>query len=118
MRAIAISIIAAALLTPCYANEAVVEYAEVQKAQSLSGVIRDPAGVPIPQVAVEEMSGDWSKVLQHTATDGDGHWSLPVLSGRRVHNIRFLKNTFHQLRFRVRLTQRATEPLDFQLPVS
>lgn len=118
MRAIAISILAAAILTPCYANEEIVEYAGVQKAQSLSGIIRDQAGVPIPQVAVEEMSDDWSKVLQQTATDGEGHWSLPVLRGRRVHNILFLKNTFHQLRFRVRLTQRASKPLDFQLPVS
>jgi hypothetical protein len=58
MRAIAISIIGAALFKPCYANESIVGYAAVQKAQSLSGVIRDQAGVPIPQVAVEEMSDD------------------------------------------------------------
>ena len=117
-RKAAISLIFVALLTVCNADESVIEYARVQKAQNLSGVIRDQMGIPIPQVAVEEMSDDWSTVLQHTMTDAAGHWSLPVLPGHRIHSIRFLKSAFHQLRFRVELTQRAKKSLDFQLPVS
>ena len=117
-RKAAISLIFAALLTVCNADESVIEYARVQKAQSLSGVIRDQMGIPIPQVAVDEMSDDWSTVLQHTMTDASGHWSLSVLPGRRIHNIRLLKATFHQLRVHVELTRRATKLLDFQLPVS
>jgi hypothetical protein len=117
-RKAAISLIFVALLAVCSADESTIEYARVQKAQSLSGVIRDQAGDPIPQVAVDEMSDDWSAVLQHAVTDAAGHWSLPVLPGRRIHSIRFLKSAFHQLRFRVELTQRAKKPLDFQMPVS
>lgn len=118
MRAIAILGIAAALLSVGHADESVVEYAHVQKAQSLSGVIRDQTGVPIPQVAVEEMSDDWSKVLQQTTTDVDGHWALPDLPERKIHSIRFMKCAFHQLRLRVSLTRRAAKPLDFVLPVA
>jgi hypothetical protein len=117
-RKAAISLVFVALLTVCNADESTIEYSRVQKAQNLSGVIRDQTGEPIPQVAVEEMSDDWSAVLQHTMTDAAGHWSLPVLPGRRIHSIRFLKSASHQLRFRVELTQRAKQPLDFQLPVS
>jgi hypothetical protein len=117
-RKAAIALIFVALLTVCSADESTIEYARVQKAQNLSGVIRDQAGEPIPQVAVDEMLDDWSAVLQQTVTDAAGHWSLPVLPGRRIHSIRFLKSAFHQLRFRVELTQRAKQPLDFQLPVS
>jgi hypothetical protein len=117
-RKAAISLVFVALLTVCNADESTIEYARVQKTQNLSGIIRDQTGEPIPQVAVEEMSDDWSAVLQHTMTDAAGHWSLPVLSGRRIHSIRFLKSAFHQLRFRVELTQQAKQPLDFQLPVS
>ncbi len=116
-RKVAISLIFA-LLTVCNAEESTVEYAHVQKAQSLSGVIRDQTGVPIPQVAVEEMSDDWSTMLQQTTTGVDGHWSLPVLRGGRTHNIRFLKHGFKQLRLRIKLTQRPTRPLDFVLPVA
>lgn len=118
MRAIAILRIGAALLAVGYADESVVEYAHFQKAQSLSGVMRDQTGAPIPQVAVEEMSDDWSKVLQQTTTDVAGHWALPVLPGRRIHNIRFRRYAFHQLRLRVILTHRAAKPLDFVLPVA
>jgi len=117
-RKAAISLFFFTLLTVCNADEGVIEYARVQKAQSLSGLIRDPTRAPIPQVAVDDMSDDWSAVLQHTVTDAAGHWSLPVLPERRTHCIRFLKPAFHQLRLRVQLTRRATKPLDFQLPVS
>ena len=118
LRKASISLIFVALLTVSNADESTIEYSRVQKAQSLSGVIRDQAGEPIPQVAVDEMSDDWSAVLQHTTTDETGHWSLPVLPGRKVHSIRFLKSAFHQLRFRVELTRRATKTIDFKLPVS
>jgi hypothetical protein len=117
-RKAAISLIFFAFLTVCNADESVLEYAQVKKAHSLSGAIRDQTGAPIPKVAVDEMSDDWSALLQHTMTDAAGHWSLPVLPGRRIHNVRFLKPTFHQLRLRVELTRRTTKPLDFQLPVS
>jgi len=118
IRSIAISLIVAALVATCFADESIIEYARIQKAQNLAGVIRDGLGAPIPEVAVEEMSDDWTKVLQRTNTDKEGRWSLSVLQGRRIHNIRFMKNAFHQLRVRVSLTHRAAKPLDFLLPVS
>lgn len=74
LRKAAISLFFVALLAVCSADESMIEYARVQKAQSLSGVIRDQAGEPFPQVEVDEMSDDWSAVLQHTVTDAAGHW--------------------------------------------
>src|SRR5262245_32733159 len=112
MRIRAISLLVIALLTVCHADESIIEYAGVQKAKSLTGVIRDGAGVPIPQVTVQEMSDDWTTVLQATATDGNGRWSLPEVKGRKVHQIKFAKYAFHQVRFRVRLTRKKTKPLD------
>ena len=117
-RKVAISLIFFALLIVCGADESTIEYARIQKAQGLSGVIRDQIGEPIPQVAVDEMSDDWSTVLQHTMTDAGGHWSLPVFPGRKTHSIRFLKPAFRQLRLRVQLTPRASKSLDYELPVS
>jgi hypothetical protein len=107
-----------ALLTVCHANESIIEYAGVQKANSLSGVITDQAGAPMPQVTVEEMSDDWTTVLQTTATDVNGRWSLPEVRGRKVHQIRFAKYAFHQVRFRVRLVRKKAKPLDFEMSVA
>lgn len=117
IRSIAISLISA-LVAACFADESIIEYAGIQKAQNLTGVIRDGLGAPIPEVTVEEMSDNWTKVLLRTTTDKEGRWSLSVLPERKIHNIRFIKNTFHQLRFRVSLTHRTAKPLDFVLPVS
>jgi hypothetical protein len=117
-RKTAISLIFVALLAVCNADESTIEYARIQKAQSLSGVIRDQIGVPVSEATVEEMSDGWSGVLQQTTTDAAGHWALPVLPGRKTHYIRFLKPGFHQLRLRVEIARRATKPLDFQIPVS
>ena len=115
----AITLIFAAIVAVCLANESIIQYAGIREAQSLSGTIRDQAGATVPQVAVEEMSEDWSKVLQRTATDAEGHWSLSsATTGRRVHNIRFIKGGFRQVRFRVRISREATKPLDFVLPVA
>ena len=118
IRSIAISLILAVLVATCFADESIIEYAGIQKAQNLAGVIRDGLRAPIPEVAVEEMSDDWTKVLQRTTTDKEGRWSLSVLQERRIHNIRFMKNAIHQLRVRVSLTHRAAKPLEFLLPVS
>lgn len=118
LRSLGISIILAALVATCSADESVIEYAGILKAQKIAGVIRDQAGAPISEVAVEEMSDDWATVLQRGTTDNEGRWSLSVLSDRRIHNIRFMKYAFHQLRFRVSLTHRTAKPLDFVLPVS
>lgn len=76
IRSLAISLLLSTLTFTCSANESIIEYARIQKAQTLTGVIRDPAGVPIPDVAVEEMSGDWTTVLQRTITDKEGRWII------------------------------------------
>ena len=68
-RKAAITLIFVALLAVCNAEESTIEYARIQKAQSLSGIIRDQTGVPVPEAAVEEMSDDWSEVLRQTTTD-------------------------------------------------
>jgi hypothetical protein len=118
MKVRAISLLVIALLTVCHADESIIEYTGVQKANSLSGVIRDKAGVPIPQVTVQEMSDDWTTVFQTTATDVNGRWVFPKERGKKVHQIRFKKNTFHELRFRVKLTRKKAKPLDFEMSVS
>lgn len=87
-RKAAISLIFVALLTVCNADESVIEYARVQKAQNLSGVIRDQTGIPIPQVAVEEMSDDWSTVLQHTLHAEIARRLTPRSSQYRKGNLR------------------------------
>jgi hypothetical protein len=114
----AIALIITSLVAVCNANESTVEYAGIQEARTLAGQICDAAGAPITGVAVEEMSDDWSKVMQQTTTDSQGRWSLPELRGRRTHYIRFLKPAFHPVQIRVRLRRSATKPLDFELPVS
>lgn len=118
MRIAAITLIVGSTIGVSYGNESIIQYAGIQKAQRLSGVIRDPAGAAIPQVVVQEMSSDWTRVLQQTETDAGGHWTLPALRERRVHNVRFLKYGFHQIRFRVRLKSQARKALDFEMPLS
>lgn len=118
IRSIAISVLITALVATCFADESIIQYARIQKAKNLAGVVRDEVGAPLPEVAVEEMSDDWTAVLQQTTTDNEGRWSLSVRPERKIHNIRLKKSTFHQLRFRVSLTHRAAKPLDFVLPVS
>lgn len=118
MRIAAVTLIVGSAIGMSHANESIIQYAGIQKAQRLSGVIRDSAGAAIPQVVVQEMSSDWTKVLQETETDAGGHWALPALRERKVHNVRFLKYGFHQIRFRVRLKSGARKPLDFKMPPS
>lgn len=118
IRSIAISLTLAAFVATCFADESIIEFARVQKATKLAGVVRDQAGAPLPEVAVEEMSEDWTAVLQRTDTDKEGRWSFAARPAPRIHNIRFIKPAFHQLRIRVSLTHRAAKRLDFVLPVS
>jgi hypothetical protein len=113
-----IFLVLATLVSVCHASESTIEYSGVQKARSLGGVITDQTGAYIPQVTVQEMSTDWTTVLQTTTTDAHGRWSLPELKGRKTHQIMLVKPGFHHVRFRVRLTRGATKPLDFELIVS
>jgi hypothetical protein len=119
MKTAAVSLITLIVVAVCSAQGVVtIEYAGIQKAQHLSGVIRDHAGLVISQVQVQEMSDNWSTVLQQTSTDGEGHWALSVLPGRRIHYIRLSKSNFNQVRFRVRIARRATNTLDIVLSVA
>ena len=114
-RKAAISLIFVAVLAVCSADESTIEYARVQKAQSLSGVIRYQAGEPIPQVAVDDVRRLVSAVLQHTVTDAAGHCSLSSASRTEEFTASdsLKSQRFISSRFRVELTQRAKKPLDF-----
>lgn len=79
-----------------------------------------------PRGLVFEARGTTHDGLSLTACREDNHKlagrGLPgrELAGRELAGFgrRFLKYAFHQLRFHVRLTRRAAEALDFELPVS
>jgi len=107
------------LLSPCFANEEVVEIGNVQVARSLSGAVADPAGAPISGVEVIEVAADWHTTLRSTVTDAQGHWSLAPVPNQKVYYIRLVKGSgFNEVRFRVRLDKRKGKDLRVKLPLA
>jgi Carboxypeptidase regulatory-like domain len=80
-----------------------VEIVRVQLADSLSGLVRDPAGAPVPKVIVQESSPDWKRPLRSTQTDPHGVFSLTPVHGRRVYYLQLSARGFNPLRVRVQV---------------
>ena len=106
------------LLATCHAGQEVLEYAKVKKVGTLSGVVTDQTGAPIPGTQVSEMSDDWKTELRSTSTDAQGRWSLLPRSGIKSYRIRFAKDGFNQVWVRLRIKARNTTPLAITLPVA
>jgi hypothetical protein len=107
------------LLSPCFANEQVVEIGNVQVARSLSGTVADPADAPISHVQVIEVAADWHTTLRSTVTDAEGHWSLAPVANQKVYYIRLVKGSgFNEVRFRVRLDKQKGKDLRVKIPLA
>jgi hypothetical protein len=107
------------LLSPCFANEEVVEIGNVQVARSLSGNVTDPTGASISGVQVIEVAADWHTTRRSTVTDAQGQWSLPPVANQKVYYIRLVKGRgFNEVRFRVRLDKRKGKVLGVKLPLA
>lgn len=107
------------LIAPCFGNETVVEFANVQIADSLSGTVTDPTDAPISGVQVIEVAADWQTTLRSTVTDAQGRWSLAPDSNQKLYYIRLVKGGgFNEVRFRVRLDKRKGKELRVKLPLA
>jgi hypothetical protein len=104
-KAIGIVAVVPCFLTLCQAGQETIEYAKIRNVKTLSGVVIDPAGAPIVQVRVLEMSDDWKTEPRSTMTDAQGRWSLPPNPGSKAYRIRFVEDGFDQVWLPVRLTK-------------
>jgi len=105
------------------------EYANIQNAPSVSGTLvvrtpsyedrlrEHPAPQPIEGASVCEMSNDWKAELRCTATDRQGHWSLPLSTQSGIYRIKFIKAGFSQLRIRLRV-EHGAKPLTVEMSVA
>ena len=100
------------------AQAQIIEIAQVQLADSLSGLVQDPAGAPIPKVIVQEFSPDWKRSLRSTQTDKRGVFSLAPVHGRRVYYLRLSADGFNPLRVRVQLDAKRGGKLKLKLYVA
>jgi hypothetical protein len=60
-----------------------------QLAQHVEGVVLDPSGAPIPDVAVTDRTVDGVTVLRSTKTDSKGLFHFPTQRGKSAYCLRF-----------------------------
>ena len=110
-------IVSLAILIPAQ-PQYVVEIGNVQLAQSLPAVVRDPAGEPLPGVLVEEFNSDWKESLRSTTTDVAGVFKFAPSKGRNVYHFQLRLNGFNPLRVRVRVDPKRGKELQLQLELA
>jgi Carboxypeptidase regulatory-like domain len=103
LKAIAMTALLLCSSSPIRAQAQTVEVADLQLASSLSGLVQDPAGTPIPNALVQELSSDWKRPLRSTQTDPHGVFSLTPIHGRRVYYLQLSARGFNPLRVRVQV---------------
>ena len=96
----------------------VVELADVQTAKSLSAVVQDPTGSPLPKVLVQEFSSDWKTLLRTTATDKRGRFSLATVQGRNIYCLQLSTPGFDPLRVRVQVDRKRAGSLELKLVIA
>jgi carboxypeptidase family protein len=102
-KAIALTALLLCSSSPIRAQAQTVEIADLQLASSLSGLVQDPAGTPIPNAIVQELSSDWKRQLRSTQSDSSGIFSLAPVQGRRVYYLQLSARGFNPLRVRVQV---------------
>jgi hypothetical protein len=95
-----------------------VEISNVQVASSLSALVQDHVGYPIPNVVVEEFSSDWKKVLREITTDSAGKFSLAPVPGRKLYYLQLSAYGFNPLRVRVRVDPKHGKKLTLTLEIA
>lgn len=95
-----------------------IEIENVQLARSVSAVVRDPAGSPIPGVVVEELSSDWKESLRSTKTDAAGGFTFAPVKGRDVYYLQFRMNGFNPLRVRVKIDLKRGKKLQLKMEIA
>lgn len=99
-------------------QSATIEIENVQLARSLSAVVSDPAGSPIPGVVVEELSSDWKESLRSTKTDAAGGFTFAPVKGRDVYYLQFRMNGFNPLRVRVKIDLKRGKKLQLKMEIA
>jgi len=95
-----------------------IEIAKVQVVKLLAGVVRDHNGDPVAGATVVEISADWKTDIQRTVTDATGHFALPTIDKRKVHNLKISKENFDPLVVHVRISRWKAKLLNLQLHVA
>lgn len=86
-----------------------VEIKEPQPAQRVEGIVLDPAGVPIPDMAVTDRTEYWGAVLRSTETDAKGHFHFSAQRGKTIYWLRFDHMEFNPLQLRLTLDKKAPQ---------
>jgi hypothetical protein len=116
--------LAATLALLCFSpsidtQQFIVELADVQSAKSLSAIVQDPSGSPIPKALVQEFSSAWDTVLRASSTDAHGRFLLSPVQGRRIYFLQISAPGFNSLRVRIQVyrMRRATLKLTLELSI-
>jgi hypothetical protein len=96
----------------------IIEYEKVQLARSLTALVHDPTGSPIPGVLVEECSSDWKESLRSTKTDTAGGFSFAPVKGRSVYYLQLKMNGFNPLRIHVKVDPKRGKNLQLTMELA
>jgi hypothetical protein len=88
----------------------------VIKSKSLSGIVTDPNGAPLPKVLVERVNKNWGERIEAILTDSEGQFVFePSRAG--IHFVRLSKPGFTPMLLRVNVNQKARANLSIVLPL-
>jgi hypothetical protein len=99
------------------AQNQIVELADVKLAKSLSAIVQDPTGYPIPKVLVQEFTEDWKTELRTSTTDARGHFSFST-TGRKIYYVQLSMPGFNPLRVRIQVDRKRGANLELKLIVA
>ncbi len=116
-RSSAITVVVIGLVSGAVAGVETVEMQKVQVVRSVSGVVNDPAGVPIEGAVVAELVGDGGRVVRTVQTDENGYFSLPPERNQRIYLIRISRNGFNPLIVHVKTTRWTKKTLKLRLEI-
>ena len=79
------------------------------RAQRVEGVVLDPSGAPIPDMAVTDRTEDGVTVLRSTKTDSKGHFHFPTQRGKTAYCLRFDHPLWNPLQVMLKLDKHAPQ---------
>lgn len=115
---VALSIWIAGLAASASGQMETVEIAKTQVVASVSGVVRDSTGAPIPGAKVSEVSSDLKMEIQSTTTDKDGKFSLAPKHKQKIHHLVISKRNFNPLLIHVKVSRWTSRLLVLRLHVA
>jgi hypothetical protein len=116
-----VAIFLAAASNSAFAGVEIVEIETVQVVRTISGVVRDPGGAPIPGATVTEVSPDWKTAIQSTTTNADGTFAIGPRDRKKVYHLKisFDKSPdFNPLIVHVRLSRWTGKKLTLKLELT